>query len=469
MKKLIMNVSLVLGCLATVSPAFALSPPLDECQVDADCGQQERCVQTEQTCVEWPEPGSEVCFTQKVCEADSTTTSCHFDADCAPEQFCNQLGPLCTPCAFIDEDGDGENDVECPPCDLDQGVCEDRPTTAPCASDADCGSGERCEQISECASCPFIDEDGDGSSDYPCPPCTDTTFCVADPQPNECSSDADCREDQDCVLEEVDCPACPFIDEDGDGMSDINCSPCAPPVGRCQDDQPVGECTQDADCRDGQRCELATFLPECPVDGSEDGDDDGTGPAHCGYVTEGYCVNDPQPSTCDDDADCGDNMVCVNDTICPPCASADPDGDGQDDFACDLGCEERSYCAPREPVAERTCSSDADCSADSECVLEENGPVCDTGCEVVDGDGDGDQERCVSNCAPVGQCQLREARLCGTDEQPVPMPHEEDDTSVGELLGCQSTQQKSAPTTLSLLALGLFGLVASRRRRRRQA
>lgn len=409
MKKLILNMSLVLGCLATVTSAFALSPPLDECQVDADCASQERCVQTEQTCVEWPEPGSEVCFTQKVCEADPSVSSCGSDADCAPDQFCNNAIALCPPCAFIDDDGDGENDVGCASCTFDQGTCEDRPTNASCSSDADCGAGERCERIAECASCPFIDEDGDG-------------------------------------------------------MSDVSCEACTPAVGRCQDHPQPTECSQDADCGAGQRCEVYEVCAECPIDGSEDDRDT----AHCGCFTEGYCVADPQPNTCQSDADCGGNMVCVNDVICPPCMEVDGDGDSPNDVFCDTGCEERSYCAPRDPWVDGSCRSNADCGPEFECVITEPALDCPAVCEPADLDGDGEYDDCASSCpAPAGQCIPREGWYGNDDHpEPMPMPHDEDDTSVGELLGCQSTQQKSAPTTLSLLALGLFGLVASRRRRR---
>ena len=63
--------------------------------------------------------------------------------------------------------GDGQSDVECEPCALPPGVCRDIPQPTTCQSDADCGADQYCEIAyypGGCA-CPFVDENGDALSD----------------------------------------------------------------------------------------------------------------------------------------------------------------------------------------------------------------------------------------------------------------------------------------------------------------
>lgn len=510
MKKLVLQMSLVLGCLCSLSPAFALSPPADECQVDADCAAQERCVVSPQTCVEWPEPGNEVCFTSRVCEP-AGPVQCTSDADCAADQHCAMMTPLCTPCAFIDEDGDGQNDIECPACDP-IGLCSPAPQPTGCNADADCQDGmvcamtqvcDPCPFIDEdgdgqsdlqcenscrsegmclipvpncttdadcadglvcqlaypsCPACPFIDEDGDGQSDIDCAPCPPPTGSCTAP-PAQCITDADCPEGQACFQDlGVDCPECPFIDEDGDGQSDIQCEPCLPPMGICGELPPENPiCFADSDCEPGQRCQLEDF--ECPTCPFIDEDGDGQSDINCAPCapSEGYCIDEvTQPIGCLSDAECGAGERCELSTVCADCA-APVDGD-EPSSDCG-GCFTEGYCvATSQPIG---CSSNADCSADEECVFD---VVCEQ-CSAVDIDGSGAVgDSCGDTCEERAACQPRQVEPEHNLGDDVVMQ----DDSIGHFFGCQSTRtQAGSPATLSLVLMGFVGMLLNRRRRRR--
>ena len=221
--------------------------------------------------------------------------SCLQDSDCQSGELCALPEPVCPPCAFIDEDGDGQNDVECPDCTLPsvEGMCI-RPAPEPvqCNVDADCKPGEACVFYEvHCPPCAFIDEDGDGQNDVECPPCLGQGICDQAPAPPvSCATDADCDPGLACVIREV-CPDCPFIDEDGDGQSDVACPAVCFEQAQCEPVQPEPPgCTSDAQCPAGFMCELRD-VPVCDTvcDPSLPGCS-----SSCGAPAPGQCVPEPE-------------------------------------------------------------------------------------------------------------------------------------------------------------------------------
>lgn len=140
--------------------------------------------------------------------------------------------------------------------------------------------------------------------------------CACNPPPSECASDADCREDEMCLV-----PLCPpvCLDEDGDGA----CDPCGPGV--CAPRETERRCESDDECGDGGYCAIEGCTAyDC---GGEPGADCG-GPPVC----FGVCRPLPPPSMeCRTDADCIEGQVCIApdiacDCVAEPCECPEPLG-----------------------------------------------------------------------------------------------------------------------------------------------
>lgn len=231
-----------------IAPPSVCVPAPDACSSDCDCDSWESCINGE--C----QVGNDLnqCYGQ-----------CSVDSDCGPGQYCKiEEWTAC--------DANGAGFAPCPV--VGRGICVDSPTPTPCGDGQECPDGETCE----CR------------PDPSCPQCDVCLFqCVPkDPPSDECKSDADCPEGTACIAHYPPC-ACP-VDADGNwgpcpGCEPKNwCEPIEPPVD-------PGACKSDADCGEGQKCDLGacpSFMP-CAPDAS----------GSCGGCT-GTCVEDTGPTSC---------------------------------------------------------------------------------------------------------------------------------------------------------------------------
>jgi len=158
-----------------------------------------------------------------------------------------------------------------------------------------------------------------------------------------------------------------------------------------------GECREDTDCAEGQRCEKGMFVDGCQptADGSTE---------HCNtepQVAEtGSCVT-PPPS-CDTDADCGEYLSCVS--IEEGGCAVDSDGNG--------------YCPEPDPngpktcvVAALSCDSDDECPREYECVALSLCPAID--CAEDDAD-------CNADCSPADQKECQPKQIACEDNADCP-------------------------------------------------
>jgi hypothetical protein len=236
----------------------------------------------------------------ETCSCNEPPTTCESDADCGSDESC--MLPVCALVCF-DRDADGACDDGCGP-----GVCQPREMEVRCASDAECGEGAFCE-IEGC----FRSEGGEGGEDGRPEGCFGPPECFGfcrplppPPPPSECTSDADCGEGNACDVSEClpvgDLTVCGGL-----------CRPIEPPPSYCD---------SDLDCGEGARCEPVACAAIC-----EEGPD-----GECRWdCPGGICVIDePPPATCGSDADCAEGQACVlPDLLCPedgPCPDVEPVG-----------------------------------------------------------------------------------------------------------------------------------------------
>lgn len=205
-------------------------------------------------------------------------------------------------------------------------------------------------------------------------PATGCPTCSCRPAPTACRSDADCAEDETCALP----PCLPFCDDaDGDGACDNTCDP-----GVCVSQRGEPYCSTHADCGPGGVCEIvgcSGTRVECEGDGSE---------RDCALPPDvacfGHCRAAPAPAECVSDADCGDGEVCdVSDC-------RDPGGDldvcggfCRPTTPAPFYCDADSDCGPGgrcEPIACAAVCLPQEGGGSDECVWDCPGGIC-----VVDG------------------------------------------------------------------------------------
>jgi len=319
------------------------------CFSDADCGRGFVC--------EFVDAAGGLIAQQGVCVQQ--TEGCATDEECGEGRHCEFLDSAGAIVIFVGP-----------------GICVDNEPLA-CSDDSQCAPGERC--VETCGldpSCPDCDR------------CLLVTVCQ--PAFVACTSDAECREGEVCSLDGggANDRAIPCFDDNNDGVcDDIGITGSCIPV--IVDDS----CESDADCAEGQTCNLGNDDCVCTTECRDDGMG-GCLPCECAESV-GFCED--LSTNCLSDADCADGTVCeiVDVTGCVPC-EVGPDGN----MEC-LPCDPIPVGICVAPVA--TCSSDADCAADEQCVIET--AVCDpaTG------------EACRPAFAPQGTCEPRAASVCNSD------------------------------------------------------
>jgi hypothetical protein len=325
-------------------------PPPEGCESDADCRD------------------GQICVSQDGCPPCAADPNQPCDIACTFEGVCVDVNPdpcaavLCSPdtvCA-VDENG--------------QAVC--LPIEGElCFADSDCGERAFCD-FSTCNGGGSDGNDGnepappdDGDQDIAClgtcreldEPfgcenvlCDDGSICVEGFNGPECVPvESQCNTDEDCAangqggrceiscLPMPDCPECDACLVVGQCVNDDICAQLCGPGQECQIDADGSvscgdvrppECTSDADCESGN-CnadEICLSDPACE-------DPDGNGFVACDAVCWGYCEQ-PQPTSCFEDAECGDGEICELRETCLPCED-DPNGQG-----CEAPCFVEGVC-----------------------------------------------------------------------------------------------------------------------------
>jgi len=376
-----------------------LAPPQQvECRTDADCADavppldcdgefacRAGACEFECTIVDLPCTRDADCGAGEICDLGDQSECCPGDA------WCLMYLPVCEGrCVAVPPPAGCWSDADCargercvlPPClpgDPCEGQCvPHEPPPIECWSAADCGPGEYCAFDPALCPVPGCDTDPDCAGARPA--CGGTCQPV-EPPPAECTSDADCGPGARCDL--IDCGAgeCP------EGMyCDWICVGVCVPNG-----PPPVECWSDYDCAPGERCEID--WTRCPMADCADGADcAGAAMVACG----GVCVPAEPPPVCYSDADCGPGMVCQIDDWCgggvPECDAAGNCGEA-DRVWCG------GVCVPIEPPP--VCYSDADCGPGMVCQIDD---WCGGGvpqCDAAGNCGEADRVWCGGVCVPI--------------------------------------------------------------------
>lgn len=305
-------------------------------------------------------------------------------------------------------------------------------------------------------------------------------------QAQECTSDADCPESYTCISEDFDaCPPC---------ESGMQCEPCGSTSYSYCSPPPPEECESDADCEGDNVCVSYTYescmggdvVCAADPDGNTNCDDEPEVEVNCESHSEAYCVP-PYYAPCQVDADCGGGFACKDIEICSCSSDPSPEPDpgtgsgsdgAPDEGSCECGPTGDKYCE-LIPVE---CETDADCGSGQTCQDLYGGetepaplPVDDPG--TMDGDtgdtGSGEimpypeESYCIPDGywgTPVysGDDSAGEQAPVGNASGAERVGWGEGDSSGSKATdsGCSATNSNA-----TLGWLGLFGLIALRRRR----
>lgn len=201
---------------------------------------------------------------------------------------------------------------------------------AACATNADCGEGFLCQEVStgDCVAAPCAE--GEACPEVECEPSATSAICVPAPPPS-CESNADCSGGLKCVTyTQSSCSGAspgaePGTSEGSSGSSEgsegssegTETTPeecqeetvgyCLPPY--------LAPCEASSDCGAGFECKPAEV---CGCSGGSAGSSDGTGEpgtelppegeCSCEATGEGYC--ELIPVACDAETACADGFVC---------------------------------------------------------------------------------------------------------------------------------------------------------------
>jgi eight-cysteine-cluster-containing protein len=225
-------------------------------------------------------------------------------------------------------------------------------------------------------------------------PCPCFGVCKDKPvKKTDCMSDADCGADQHCSVSDGDCLAPPGCGGDAGFECPAVC------YGICVDNTviwpPVSECNVDADCKPGYKCEMV----DCVAPPCEEGE---ACPAICELINKCVKSQEPPPSQCDSDTDCKPGFVCQLDCWAP----ADPNGE------MDMACLLYGTCVPG---TNNGCSNDAECGDGMQCVIE---TVCSGASEPVDPDDPASDPYFWEECQTYGVCQPKPTGCTDSSECP---------------------------------------------------
>ncbi|WP_375768422.1 outer membrane exchange protein TraA [Archangium gephyra] len=349
---------------------------------------------------------------------------------CDPGYYCNGAA-LCAPC-----DSSVFCGPSCSPCGASTPLCLNRNgtfTCVQCSDDSQCPNGRCDPDTNQCRGC---------KTDAHCPK---GEFCGADNECHECVTDDHCPRGQSCA--DNTCQPCAT----NDSCAGTSCN-CCPGGLKCAASSPGAspscvECTNDADCSDGKKCDIANG--RCVEQVAECNTSERCG-SQCTKCPSDrpYCMDGQVCVECRSDLECGDGKFCVSGE-CASCTTDKRCGDrcescpGEQPFcltdgtsrgsSC-VGCRDNADCGPGgtcNPTT-RTCSSSTcavscgegtvcygdacvQCFADAHCPC---GGTCDTALNTcttscVDSNDCLGVQHCSAN---TQQCE-RGRRMPGTEPQ----------------------------------------------------
>lgn len=338
----------------------------DECTIRIVTDDGDECEDVDEVCnleceLATNEDGCRICECADVEPPPPPPVGCQSDIDCGPGQAC-QIVDVCPPCA-PPEDPNEPGVCEC----FVEGVCVDvqpnpcdevactpdsicvvddfgQPVCIPvdgelCMSDADCGERAICDFSTCNGGARPDDPNGDPDQvvclgqcrpvDEPPPPfgceavlCEEGTHCVEGFGGPICvPNESECNVDEDCVNADGSAGRCELLCLPIPGCPE--CDACMV-VGQCVGDEPPPpppDCTSDADCAEGARCNASEVCLSDPA--CEQADENGV--VACDAVCWGYCVA-PEPASCLADSDCAAGERCEVVESCPACDPNDPNG-----------------------------------------------------------------------------------------------------------------------------------------------
>ncbi len=367
-------------------------------------------------------PGNGGCGSGYYCNGAALCAPCNSSLFCGPScSPCGQSNPVC-----INRNGafacvQCSKDADCGPlkCDVATNTC------AECNIDADCPSGKVCNPSSHrCAEC-NADKDcprGLTCDAHACVPCSARTSCAgascnccaggeavrcaalapgASPTCVECTSDAHCRNGTRCDSVNGRCveavAPCNTADQCGP-----QCTRCPSERPQCLDGQVCVECRSDLDCGAGRFCQSGE-CSACAVD-RRCGERCGS----CGGDTP-FCQGDGTPAGsscvgCRGDADCPGSTCDGQTRRCSaPCAVTCAAGTRCDGARCvecsaDTHCPCGGSCDRATGKCSAACTESYDCAPGDHCSALSN--TCEPGRRKVGSEPRGGPPCCSVAASP---------------------------------------------------------------------
>jgi Cys-rich repeat protein len=326
---------------------------------------------------------------------DQVETSCMTTGDCPEGQHCTTEDGACLKDVVCKAGEDGAE--KCFAACL--GVCEENEEPPEfCTSDEDCADGFVC-QFSKDVVLPCTEDSGDGFAAQKCLGQPAGT-CVPEDPVTECTSDADCAPGEYCEFSLWMDP-CGGKQPEYEGAGDA--APCFQ-SGICQPKPDPAECMSDEDCAPGEFCDFNQYVSSpCAEEKWDCASED------CGMacIPMGVCMPQTQPSECFVDSDCPEGMVCQNDVLCWEEEACDCGPDT--DCVCAGLCEAYGICVPKPIPGE--CETDADCPPDMVCAM----ALSCADVECICAEGSDEPCECGSLCGGYGECVPAPQPQCFSD------------------------------------------------------